>query len=263
MAQLRCRRHFSLFGTVEIVPRCEGLNVFGISGFELFLILLFGFLIFGPDKLPQIAKVVGQAVQKFRNAQSEMSKVVKTEIYDPIAEDPVKNPLDAIDKDNKQKVEKKESFASRKAKYDKERAEKRKREAANEAAKEARATAATAGKEKKAAAGAAGGAAAGVATAAKTSSTTKTSSSKVHEKVMEARKEAAARAAAEEASLATAKKELADELLGTKKPVRKSARKDTADTSVAKTTSSGSSTFTKSVGAASDDAAVCAQKEEN
>ena len=39
--------------------------MFGIGGFELFLILLFGFLIFGPDKLPQLAKTIGMAVQKF------------------------------------------------------------------------------------------------------------------------------------------------------------------------------------------------------
>ena len=30
--------------------------MFGIGGFELFLILLFGFLVFGPDKLPALAK---------------------------------------------------------------------------------------------------------------------------------------------------------------------------------------------------------------
>ena len=96
--------------------------MFGIGGFELFLILLFGFLIFGPDKLPQLAKTIGMAVQKFRSAQDEMNKVVKTEIYDPASDKPVKNPLDAIDKDNKQKVEKKESFADRQAKYDKENA---------------------------------------------------------------------------------------------------------------------------------------------
>ena len=58
-----------------------------------------------------------------------MNKVVKTEIYDPLTDDSVKNPMEAmIDKENKQKIEKKESFASRKAKYDKERADKVKRE---------------------------------------------------------------------------------------------------------------------------------------
>ena len=34
--------------------------MFGIGGFELFLILLFGFLIFGPDKLPAMAKTLGR-----------------------------------------------------------------------------------------------------------------------------------------------------------------------------------------------------------
>ena len=40
--------------------------MFGIGGFELFLILLFGFLIFGPDKLPAMAKTIGKAIAKFR-----------------------------------------------------------------------------------------------------------------------------------------------------------------------------------------------------
>ena len=97
----------------------KGRPVFGIGGTELFLILLFGFLIFGPDKLPAIAKTVGKAISKFRSAQDEMNKVVKTEIYDPLTDDSVKNPMEQIDKENKQKIEKKESFASRKAKYDK------------------------------------------------------------------------------------------------------------------------------------------------
>ena len=57
----------------------KGRPVFGIGGTELFLILLFGFLIFGPDKLPAIAKTVGKAISKFRSAQDEMNKVVKTE----------------------------------------------------------------------------------------------------------------------------------------------------------------------------------------
>lgn len=187
--------------------------MFGIGGFELFLILLFGFLIFGPDKLPQLAKTIGMAVQKFRSAQDEMNKVVKTEIYDPSSDKPVKNPLDAIDKDNKQKVEKKESFAARKAKYDKEREDKKKREAANEAAKEVRAAAAAEKQEatEKAAAGAA-------VAAAKTPS-------RVHEDVMSARKEATARVAAEQEAKKAADKDLADEIFGAKPAVKKAVKK--------------------------------------
>ena len=49
--------------------------MFGIGGFEFFLILLFGFLIFGPDKLPEIAKTIGMGVNKFKKAKDEMDDV--------------------------------------------------------------------------------------------------------------------------------------------------------------------------------------------
>lgn len=195
--------------------------MFGIGGFELFLILLFGFLIFGPDKLPQLAKTIGMAVQKFRSAQDEMNKVVKTEIYDPMSDKPVKNPLDAIDKDNKQKVEKKESFASRKAKYDKEREDKKKREAANEAAKEVRAAAAAEKKASDEAAAAAGAAGAAAVAAAKTPT-------QVHEEVMSARKEATAKVAAQQEAKKAADKDLADEIFGTKPIAKKTENQDAA-----------------------------------
>ena len=126
--------------------------MFGIGGFELFLILLFGFLIFGPDKLPAMAK--------FRSAQDEMNKVIKEEkIFDPDAEDPFKNPLDALERmgnaaesgaKNVKKAAastvsaakdaKQESFSERKARYDRERAARKEAEKA-EAEKQAAADA--------------------------------------------------------------------------------------------------------------------------
>ncbi|MCL2826215.1 MAG: twin-arginine translocase TatA/TatE family subunit [Eggerthellaceae bacterium] len=91
------------------------------------MILLFGFLIFGPDKLPAIAKTVAQALNKFKSAQEEMTKVIKTEVYDPTSDEPFKNPLDVLTKigNSDKPVEKTESFTERKAKYDKERAAKK------------------------------------------------------------------------------------------------------------------------------------------
>lgn len=71
--------------------------MFGIGGFEFFLILLFGFLIFGPDKLPEIAKTIGMAVNKFKKAKDEMDDVIREEVFDPNAEEPFKNPARAID----------------------------------------------------------------------------------------------------------------------------------------------------------------------
>ena len=103
--------------------------MFGIGGSELFLILLFGFLLFGPDKLPSIAKTAGKAIAKFRNAQEEVTKVVQNEIYDPKSDEPFKNPLDAVEKLGKKSenktVAKQESFSERKARYDRERAARR------------------------------------------------------------------------------------------------------------------------------------------
>lgn len=114
--------------------------MFGIGGFELFLILLFGFLVFGPDKLPAMAKTLGKAIGKFKSAQEEMNKVIKTEVYDPDSDEPFKNPLEVLSKvgeDSKKKDESSESFSERKARYDKERA-------AKKAAAEKEAAAATA-----------------------------------------------------------------------------------------------------------------------
>ena len=82
--------------------------MFGISGFELFIILLFGFLIFGPEKLPDIANTVGRAIGRFRSAQEEMNEVIKpTDIYDPNdKEAPFKDPTIALDKLAKHQEEK-------------------------------------------------------------------------------------------------------------------------------------------------------------
>ena len=58
--------------------------MFGISETELALILIFAFLIFGPDKLPGMGRTVGRAIRQFRDAQDSVTKVVQSEIVDPI-----------------------------------------------------------------------------------------------------------------------------------------------------------------------------------
>lgn len=140
--------------------------MFGIGGFEFFLILIFGFLIVGPDRLPALAKTIGQAINKFRGAQEEMNKVIKTEVYDPDSKDPFKNPLEALEKaadpsrgsrSSSSKAAasssssqssspvsdgRRESFSERKARYEKERAAKKAAEAEKEAAEKRAANAA-------------------------------------------------------------------------------------------------------------------------
>ena len=60
--------------------------MFGIGSNELFLILLFGFLLFGPDKLPGVGRTVGRAIRQFREAEEGFTKVVQTEVVDPMNE---------------------------------------------------------------------------------------------------------------------------------------------------------------------------------
>ena len=38
--------------------------MFGIGGTELVIILIFGFLIFGPDKLPSMGRTIGRALRQ-------------------------------------------------------------------------------------------------------------------------------------------------------------------------------------------------------
>ena len=75
--------------------------MFGLSGFEIAIILFFGFLIFGPDKLPQIARTVGRGIKQFRTAQEQMNNVIKAEIYDPVKDlEPLVNPFSGFSLDN-------------------------------------------------------------------------------------------------------------------------------------------------------------------
>lgn len=58
--------------------------MFGIGDQELVLIILFAFLLFGPDKLPGMGRTIGRALRQFRTASEGVTKVVQSEIIDPI-----------------------------------------------------------------------------------------------------------------------------------------------------------------------------------
>ena len=59
--------------------------MFGIGSGELAIILVFGFLLFGPDKLPQMGHTIGRALRQFRETQEKLTAVVQTEVVDPMA----------------------------------------------------------------------------------------------------------------------------------------------------------------------------------
>ena len=100
--------------------------MFGIGEGELAIIVVFGFLLFGPDKLPQMGRTIGRAIRQFRETQEKMTAVVQYEIIDPVSEAasaPVKPKKAAVDDDSdadKDAAEtaapaKKETFAERRA----------------------------------------------------------------------------------------------------------------------------------------------------
>lgn len=101
--------------------------MFGIGEGELAIIVVFGFLLFGPDKLPQMGRTIGRAIRQFRETQEKMTAVVQSEIIDPVSEAasaPVKRKKAAATDDDSDADEdaaetaapaKKETFAERRA----------------------------------------------------------------------------------------------------------------------------------------------------
>jgi Tat protein translocase TatB subunit len=53
--------------------------LFGIGFLELFLILIVGLLIFGPKRLPEIARTVGKAVYQFKHASTNITQEIGKE----------------------------------------------------------------------------------------------------------------------------------------------------------------------------------------
>lgn len=58
--------------------------MFGIGDTEFILILIFAFLLFGPEKLPGLGKTLGKGIRQFREASDSVTKVVKEEVLDPV-----------------------------------------------------------------------------------------------------------------------------------------------------------------------------------
>ena len=51
------------------------MSLFGISSWEFVIILLFVVIAFGPDKIPEIFKLLGKAAKMFREAKSQVEQV--------------------------------------------------------------------------------------------------------------------------------------------------------------------------------------------
>lgn len=123
--------------------------MFGISETELALIALFGFLLFGPDKLPGMGRTIGRMLKQFRQAQEDFNEVVQTEVINPMndavngtgnddaAQKKAQGLHDALSDDadiadgadgvSSEPAVRKESFAERRARLEKEKQEREKR----------------------------------------------------------------------------------------------------------------------------------------
>lgn len=123
--------------------------MFGISETELALIALFGFLLFGPDKLPGMGRTIGRMLKQFRQAQEDFNEVVQTEVINPMNDavngtgnddaaqkkaqglhDALSDDADIADDADEASSEpavRKESFAERRARLEKEKQEREKR----------------------------------------------------------------------------------------------------------------------------------------
>ena len=60
------------------------------------IISLFAFIVFGPDKLPEIARTVSKAIAMFKRTQEDMERTIKAEMYglDPDKNNSIFRPLE-------------------------------------------------------------------------------------------------------------------------------------------------------------------------
>lgn len=118
--------------------------MFGIGETELVIIVVFAFLLFGPDKLPGMGRTLGRVLRQFREASDGFTEVVQTNIMDPASEELEKSPkqrqreaAEALDEDanvevtgSQEETPRRETFAERRERL------KAEREAAERAAAE-------------------------------------------------------------------------------------------------------------------------------
>jgi sec-independent protein translocase protein TatB len=55
--------------------------VFSLGGGELLLIAVLALLLFGPDKVPQVARTIGKFMREFNKYRDIMESTVRAEIY--------------------------------------------------------------------------------------------------------------------------------------------------------------------------------------
>jgi len=67
--------------------------MFGIGVPELILILIVGLVVFGPGKLPEIARSVGKGVREFKKATSAFSQAINAPLETPVQQQSTQQPV--------------------------------------------------------------------------------------------------------------------------------------------------------------------------
>jgi TatA/E family protein of Tat protein translocase len=75
--------------------------MFGIGMPEMLLLLAVALIVFGPKKLPELAKSLGRALGEFKRATSDLKNTIETES----GMDEVRNTLDDVKKDVKSQMD--------------------------------------------------------------------------------------------------------------------------------------------------------------
>ncbi len=68
------------------------MDFFGIGGWELLLILVVVFMIFGPRKLPEIAQKMGKFMYNFKKYSTDLNQTIKSEVEKVAKEEVLGNP---------------------------------------------------------------------------------------------------------------------------------------------------------------------------
>ena len=69
--------------------------MFGIGVPEFILILVIGLIVFGPGKLPEMARSLGKGMREFKKATNALSQAINEPIDTPVRPQPEAQPVPA------------------------------------------------------------------------------------------------------------------------------------------------------------------------